>query len=466
MENKNNIIEIKKELLKDPKLRVFSKLNEGAISYLISLDSKEDSTDNSERVVLGTFNKGNPKDVKRKCTQLLEIISERNINKRKVESITTLLEKKYGVELSSEYKDIILGMTDKNKDEEIDYLSLERKIKLEEVFGTSEIHVEDTIDYNKLDEVLLKVDDSKIPDSYTEELVQEAGKKANNRLTDLESIKSKDDAELHEGSLVSFMTYREEETNRERILSNYMEKIHDLDPKTIIECLKVMEDETHNEDSKLYSIYLRIQENRVIKKVQEYLNGLKNQNEIPHEKAEKFLQVLDTQKTPIIENGTLHENILNAMDNKNTRFEEYLKEGRKTDIDILHYLGEINREDPEKDEVMQYLKCRVSSIGQVIKRDNHDLELRTYIEETTFKDDDETEQNWYLFEVAKVETNYLKTKYGKLLARHKDRQESNKSLSEYEAELSSLEQKKKDAKELFNQYHELNGKGESEKNEQ
>ncbi len=460
MENRNNIVEIKKEALKDLKIRVFSKLNEGNLNYLVSLDSEENCEDNSQRLVLGTFYKGNPRDIKNKYVQLFKVITEEYVDKKRLETLLSQLQDKLGVQLSDEYRDIITAITESNKDSETELLTIQRRIKIEDILETSEIDTEyGTIDYYRLDELLPNRESI---ENATDETVQEVGEKATNRLTTLESIQTQEDASLDESNLVSFITYREKVTNRERILSNYIEKIQDMDSKTIIECLKVMEDESENEDSKLYSVYLRIQENRIIKQVQKYLGELKNK--IPDEKIEEFMQVLETQKIQVVENGTLQENMLNAMDTRNARLEEYLNNGRKTDFEIIRYLSNIEGEDTKREEILQFLKYRVSSAGQVIKRKNEKFELRKYIEETDFKDNDETEQNWFLYEVSKVETEYLKSRYGKILAKYKEQKEDNKNLAEYETELSELEDKKKDAKELFNKYYELKEKGENEKN--
>ena len=452
MENKNDMVEIAKKALKEPKIRVFSKLSGGTLNYLVSLDSEENCEDNSQRLVLGTFYNGNPRDIKNKYVQLLKAISEEFVDKKRVETLVSQLQDKFEVQLSDEYRDIITAIIGNNKESEI----IQRRIKIEDILETSEVDTEyGTIDYYRLDELL---PNGESIENATDETVQEVGEKATNRLTTLESIQTQEDASLDESNLVSFITYREKVTNRERILSNYIEKIQDMDSKTIIECLKVMEDESENEDSKLYSVYLRIQENRIIKQVQKYLGELKSK--IPHEKIEEFMQVLETQKIQVVENGTLQENMLNAMDTRNARLEEYLNNGRRTDFEIIRYLSDIQGEDSKREEILQFLKCRVSSVNQVIKRKNEGFELRTYIEETDFKDSDETEQNWFLYEVSKVETEYLKSKYGKILKRYKEQNEDNKSLAEYETELSKLEDKREEAKGLFNQYYELSKKGE------
>ena len=207
--------------------------------------------------------------------------------------------------------------------------------------------------------------------------------------------------------------------------------------------------------SKLYPIYLRIQEKRIIKKVQMYLIGLKSQEKIPDGKIEKFLELLDEQQIEDIENADINELISNFTGNENDQVAQYIRDDRKIDFEMMRYINSIEDESEEKEEVLTYLKSRVASLRQVGKEFQR-YELRPYIEDTDFKDKDETEQDIFLYNVAEIEKKYLLARYGELLDKYKERDNDKpKSLDEYNRQLSEKEKEKEKLEELYQGYTRL-----------
>ena len=161
---------------------------------------------------------------------------------------------------------------------------------------------------------------------------------------------------------------------------------------------------------------------------------------------------MEEQKIEDINPNNFNSVVLEAINNENNKMEQYLKIGRKTDFELMRYI----RTSPGngEDEILKYLQCRVTSLGQVVKNDKKEYELRNYIETTQFKDDNVKEQNYFLLQVSKIEKNYLLSKYGGILDKYQSLEtgENKKSLLDYEEQLKGLENKKIEAKNLYQQY--------------
>lgn len=195
-----------------------------------------------------------------------------------------------------------------------------------------------------------------------------------------------------------------------------------------------------------------------MKKVQMYLIGLKSTEKFPDGQIEKFLEILEQQKIEDIEGNDLNSVMAGFIGNENNELEQYIKNDRKVDIDMVKYIrmAEVEGEKlPEKEEVLTYLENRIASLRQVGKSFEK-FELRTYIEDTGFKDADETEQNIFLYNVAEMEKQHLIAKYGDILDRYNEKgQKISISLGEYNTQLTEKEQEKQELQELYEGYNKL-----------
>lgn len=452
MEDKN-IIKFSKELLKNPKIRVFSKMGEKSIYYIVSLDAKEESTGNNERIAVGTFTQGNPKDIKENIKTLLKSMGEYGenykVDKRFINNLIEKAKQNTDLVFSDEYREIIGSITKDKSRKKDPVLEIERKIKIEEVLETEN----NTIDYYAIDQKIPIATKANI-DEISEEVIKSVGKETKERIETLDKIESEEDVEPHKDSIISFMAYKENATNRERIISHYIDRIQQLDPKTIVECLKVMEDESEGKESKLYSIYLRLQEKRVIGQVQKYLIDLKYRKNLSDGKIEEFLQILEDQKTPNIKNENIDQTIEGISKNENRVTEDYLKQGRNSDFEMIRYIKKIDSE-PQK-EVLDFLQHRIINIRQLSRNESKENTLRKFIEQTSLKDENQKEQNKFLYRVAKIERDYLLERYGPVLDRYNELEEKENNpdseLKKLEGKLSSLEQKRKEAENLYSEY--------------
>ena len=426
MKNKEEIVSLNKEILKNPIIKIYSKLEENKMNYIMSLDTKEKAQKHEERIALARFGQGNLRLLKQQIVKLLQLISEERVEQTDVDFSIRQIKKDSDIELTDEMMTILTSCMDKDP-KGLDKISVVRQIKIEDIILD--------MDYNKMDSLLQSQGDT------SSEMIQDVEQDAQKRLNLLDSIKSKEDANLYRDSLEAFMEYQETETDRGKVLLKFIERLDELDPETIIATLKAMEDKDIKY-SKLYPIYLRIQEKRIIKKVQMYLIGLKSQEKIPDGKIEKFLELLDEQQIEDIENADINELISNFTGNENDQVAQYIRDDRKIDFEMMRYINSIEDESEEKEEVLTYLKSRVASLRQVGKEFQR-YELRPYIEDTDFKDKDETEQDIFLYNVAEIEKKYLLARYGELLDKYKERDNDKpKSLDEYNRQLSEKEKEK------------------------
>lgn len=449
MERKEEVISFNREILNNPKIRAFSTSNKGEVNYIISLDSKDEVQKHEERIALAEFKVGKLRILKQKIITLLKLIADGKAEKSTIDFSIEQLKKDSDISLTPEMLEILSICTDKNK-MGLEQISVTRENKIEEMIQ------DNNMNYKKMDDSLPtqeKLDLKNIPN----ETIQNLGAETQERLNKLGTIKSEEDAKSDKNSLESFMIYQEDVTDRDKILLKFINKIDKLDPDTIIATLKAIED-ADIKYSKLYPIYLRIQEKRIIKKVQMYLIGLKSREVTPDGQLEKFLELLDEQKIEDVANTGLSIVIADFIGNENNEVERYIKSGRPIDFEMMRYINsqeETGERAEEKEEVLTYLKGRVASLRQIGKNFDN-FEFRSYIEDTDFKDEDETEQNQFLYEVAKIEKKFLIQKYGDLLDKYKEQnQDKPKSLSGYRAQLYETEQAKKEFQKLYEGYTEL-----------
>lgn len=446
MGNNEEVISFDRGILKNPKIKIYSRSEGDKVKYIISLDSKDEVQTHKERIALARFAEGSPRLLKQQIKKLLGLVSEERVDKTDVEFSVKQLGKNSDIEITAEMQAILDICSDREK-KDLEQISIKRETKIEEIMP------DESMNYNKIDKLIPAKEVVELV-GFTDETIKEVGEESSKRLEVLESIKSPEDAKEHRDSLEHFMTYKEQPSEKEKMLLRFMQKLDELDPKIIIETLKVIEDEDIKY-SKLYPMYLRVQEKRVIKKVQEYLIGLKLDEKIADGQIEKFLESLDAQMMEDLNDTDISGLELTFVDREEEQIEQYLSTGRAVDIQMLKYIKSIEEESEEKQEVEEYLKCRIASLRQVGKIFD-EFELRGYIEDTSFKDPDEMEQNIFLQNIADIEKKYILEKYGEILSKYNERNNGKpQNLKEYNEELSRKEDQKKELQELYRGYTEL-----------
>ncbi len=450
MEKKEDVISFNREILNNPKIRAFSISDGDKVTYVISLDSNDEVQKHKDRIALAKLETGKLRILKQKIIELLKLVADGKVEKSTVDFSIEQLKKDGDISLTPEMLEILSICTDKDK-RDLEQISVKRENKIEEMIPDLDI------DYKKMESALPvkeTLDLSKVPG----EVLQNFGVGIQNRLDTLDSIKSAEDISPYKDSLEYFMISQEVGTDREKILLKVIEKIDDFDPDTIIATLKAIE----NADikfSKLYPIYLRIQEKRIITKVQMYLIELKSREDVPTGQLEKFLEMLDNQKIEDLTNADLNRVISGFIGKENDDVAEYIKSGRKIDFEMLRYISsqeETGERAEEKEEVVTYIKNRIASLRQVGK-DFEKFGLRSYIEDTDFKDLNETELQEFLYSVAQMEKMYLLKKYNEItLNRYTEKQQTEpQTLQEYNHVLGTQENTKTELQQLYAGYNKL-----------
>lgn len=211
------MISLKREILKKPKIKIYSKLEDDKIKYIISLDSNEKAKKHRERIVLATFKEGNPRRLKKQVAELLRIASEDVVDKRVIGFSIKQIKKNTDIELTNEMTEILSVCTDKEK-RDLEEITVKREVRIEEIIPDI------SIDYENVDKLVPSKDAIDLS-SVSNETIKEVGQELQERVDELNSIKSEEDARLYKDSLEAFMTHEEIDTDREKILLNFIEKL-------------------------------------------------------------------------------------------------------------------------------------------------------------------------------------------------------------------------------------------------
>ena len=260
-----------------------------------------------------------------------------------------------------------------------------------------------TIDMKKISEVeLLKI-----------------GEMLLGRLNTLNSIKTPEDAYADKESLISFMLQKEDVPTNPIVDANIqsVENGVHLDEETVIKIAKGME-QIENEDGALYSAYLKLEEKRILKRMQKTFTEYSNPNNttITQERYEIFSYLEKQIKD--IKGGfspQVLEFIINSM--KEIDIEIYTKQYKQKDKELAAMINQQYPNIKDKDEMLRYLYARIGTLGQLYYKGNsgNRMVLRNFVANTEFKDPDNTESKEFLFVVAQTEKEYIKTEYNQIL---------------------------------------------------
>lgn len=281
------------------------------------------------------------------------------------------------------------------------------------------------------------------------------------RLQTLQGITSPETAYLHKDSLLDFMRYQEQKTKSSTLLAMLPDEQdiktnpeNIIKRNTILECAEAIE-EVPNEDSLLYSAYLKLEEKRILNKIQEDIqnyqdtigsdfsqvlseleqSGLSSEDvnkqyqlkvqkcEEIFEKSQECLEIVEQSKIhPSSQQnlGELNETELQnevigymAQTLTSINIKEYVSEGIKKDIILKSFIS-AHPEIQNRQVALDYITARMQSTGQVtdIPKQNS---LRKFIETTDYKSEMDSEIPQFLLSVAEVEQQYIKGNYAPIL---------------------------------------------------
>lgn len=265
-------------------------------------------------------------------------------------------------------------------------------IKLEEdIVKYIEEYEPKNIEYSTLDKFPKVIDVTKM----TAEEIIEYGEQLSGRLNKLDSIKTPDDAYEDRVALIGYMKEKED----------------------MIQVAKNMEQSNDNEDGVLYAAYLKLQEKRILKRIRDvmskyiYNSDIQTVNEGIN--VNKSVKHIDEEMKNI--NGGLSSNMLGFIIKslKEEDKESYEKKYKDKDIELCHLIqSEYDLEEEDKKEILKFLSTRIRCSGQLYLKSGSDVQensFRNYVANTSFKDKDDNETKEFLYLIAQIEKENIKT---------------------------------------------------------
>lgn len=281
------------------------------------------------------------------------------------------------------------------------------------------------LDYQKFERLLSRNIDIK---SLTPTEIVQYGKMLTQRLGVLDSIKTPEDAYKTRVSLESFMKSQEKQTAHSAIIAANLDNLESgeqaLDLPTIIAFAKKLET-ISNEDGLLYSSYLKLEENRIIRKLQKdlssYQQGLQDapENLSTSQVVDSLIEYLDSTK--VTTGDDISDNITAYMIDtiQGRGIENYAKNSVRNDIRLKVFLQH-NPIDNQQ-EALNYVVAKMACFGQVVATPESEeykekiRKLRDFIEVTDYKDEDDSESKDFLYTIVQIERDYIKKNYSPIL---------------------------------------------------
>lgn len=284
------------------------------------------------------------------------------------------------------------------------------------------------INYKQLDSAIPKTIDIS---SCSEVELRFLGGILESRLSTLDGIEDIEQAATKKDSITEFMKSREEPAPIDKVLSLLGDDVSHIELPVILKYAKALEAQP-NEDGLLYSAYLKLEETRIINQIQQEISEHQKtleETEPSYADAQKQIDYLESIKTKPYPNDTPKTSldkfgVIDFMIKtiQGISLEEYISSGMRSDMALRTYLKECPIE--HKDEAIQYMGARLTSLGQVSNIPDKDRKsmyptLRKFIETTDCKVPDDKSCKEFLFVMAQTEKEYIKKNYTPVLEAYK-----------------------------------------------
>lgn len=279
------------------------------------------------------------------------------------------------------------------------------------------------IDYSLLNHRIPKVTDINHMENSE---IEDIGKLLEKRLKILEGIKTPEQAGENVQDIVTFMESQEVEDPFGILIAANIDSInegdtqHKLDLSTIIACAQRVHS-MDNEDTIMYSAYLKLEEKRILKRMRDDIQAFGAEHP-EEERTEEILGYLDEMGMSGLEDDDI-TNVLDYMIQIRTEkgIKGYVEGAVKKDIRIKRFINE--NDIPNSFSMLQYLNSRMASFGQVTKPAERTaprrvIALRDFIEQTEYKDPDNHESQEFLLMMAGLEKDYIDRNYSAILERY------------------------------------------------
>lgn len=293
-----------------------------------------------------------------------------------------------------------------------------------------------SINYEDLEHLPQKLDLT----SLSPEQIQKITLKIQNRLDTLNAIHTPEDAYACKESLESFMKEKEEKQENP-LITAYAEAVNNgeiLDEQTVLKIAQKME-KLKNEDGTLYSVYLKIEEKRIWRKIQECLEDYQIEHPEKAENTTKILPLVNALTNCEIKdfNGKFDHSMFAYVNNQVQQMgvEHYVSKIKKSDAFLAQAINSHFSDLPDKKTILTFLYARMGSLGQLsYKKERSESDtsvfLRDFVANTDFKSDECTDTKEYLFYIAEVEKDFILDKYGYVLDLNKEKATAKKVVDE------------------------------------
>lgn len=409
---------------KDIKVEYFSKVEEGTHIHDIRI------VYDGEIISVGNLSsKKDDKNVEHQTEKSIrEIVSEiqKTINPLNESESTYGLEK-----LKEETKRVLQKISQKNPNFVLD----------EEIIDfIEEFKPEQVIDYEQLDKLPKKID----VDQLTHSQKKQISIKMHKRMKELEQICTPENAWEDREKIISFIKSIENITvntlmDAKTETSKQEHGLNEEDTELINEKIESIK----NEDGELYSVYLKIEEKRVWKKIRSEIIKNANDSEMNREEFKELIRAigeLNKYELKDIQRGFSSQILAYIIDEKDEKKDEEkvnVESSKVERLDIETYIEKIRKNDllltrmitskfpnmENKDIILSFFHNRIANLGQLSNKKENSL--RKFIETTDFKDEDNTETKHFLLLASQIEKAYIKNQCKDLLAISNERKTAN-----------------------------------------
>lgn len=403
-----------KEEFHEGKIRVFSKKLGSNIEYSVKMDSYKGN------INVGKFYKQSSTDYESNAKTLKEITRE---IKGIIDSVITSKEGK-SLELAKQSAMAKLESMD------LSYFNFEVGEDIIKYIETYE--VPESINYGAIDRLVGEVNLDNM--SITE--IIKLGEQLSGRLETLDAIKTIDDVDEHKDAIIEYMKGKENIVENPIVDANIqsLEEGEKLDEPTLIKIAQNME-QIDNEDGVLYSAYLKLEEKRVLKqiiKVVSSYNLSKNASNIAEARKTNLSIFHMRKQINSIKGGfspEILEYIISSM--KQDDIKTYMDNYRAEDEELYKKVkDEFDIPEQDKKQILDFLSARIGCLGQLYYKGNKNIgnrtTLREFVENTTFKDPEDTESKEFLYSIAEIAREQIRTEYIPTLNKYRGRENNTK----------------------------------------
>ncbi len=266
------------------------------------------------------------------------------------------------------------------------------------------------------------IDISHIP---LDELMQ-YGEALATRLQALKSITTPSQTIRYEDSLINFMKSKEKDASPGAILGMLKDEQCEtvegiIKRNTILECAETAQ-RVQSEDNLIYSAYLKLQERRILTRLQEDLQSLPADVETSNN-VQEMVSMLETTKirphdstsSTLLEEADMNNAVSGFMAEvlQENSVSSYISGRLRKDLLIKAFISK-HPELEHSSEAAEFLTKRMRSSGQVTDIPSQDS-LRTFIETTDYKSPLDNESQNFLFSIAKMEEQHIESFYSPII---------------------------------------------------